>query len=270
MIKEDLVSIVMPTYNSAKFVEESIESIIHQTYPNWELIITDDNSSDETRSILQRYASEYKNIKIFLLYTNSGAGYCRNNSIKHAQGRYIAFCDSDDCWMPEKLERQLAFMHENDCCLCYSSYYTCNEQSEIIGVVKVPPKLTLRDMKHDNKIGCLTGIYDTTKFGKFYMPPIRKRQDWAMFLNILRKCEVAYGITDELAYYRILNSSISRNKHTLLKYNAEVYSSIFGYSKFKAYSYLYFCFLPSYFAKQLKNKYHSKKLLKRLRKKKKK
>ena len=95
MLKEDLVSIIMPTYNSADFVEESIESILSQTYTNWELIITDDNSTDDTRLILQRYASEYKNIKYFFLYQNSGAGYCRNNSIKHAQGRYIAFCDSD-------------------------------------------------------------------------------------------------------------------------------------------------------------------------------
>ena len=122
-------------------------------------------------------------------------------------------------------------------------------------------------MKHDNKIGCLTGIYDTSFFGKFYMPPIRKRQDWAMFLNIMKKCEVAYGITDPLAYYRILNNSISRNKHTLLKYNAEVYSSIFGYSKFKAYSYLYFMFMPSYMLKQVKNKYYSKKLRRKLRRK---
>ncbi len=270
MIKEELVSIIMPTYNSEKFVEESIESILSQTYPNWELIITDDNSSDNTRAILQRYAAEHKKIKIFFLYQNSGAGYCRNNSIKHARGRYIAFCDSDDCWAPEKLERQLSFMQEKDCCLCYSSYYTCNEQSELTGVVKVPPTLTLKDMKHDNKIGCLTGIYDTTKFGKFYMPPIRKRQDWAMFLNILKKCKIAYGITDELAYYRILDNSISRSKHTLIKYNAEVYQSIFGYSKFKAYSYLYFCFMPSYLAKQMRIKYHSMKLLKKLGGKKKK
>jgi glycosyltransferase involved in cell wall biosynthesis len=269
MLKEDLVSIIMPTYNSADFVEESIESILSQTYTNWELIITDDNSTDDTRLILQRYASEYKNIKYFFLYQNSGAGYCRNNSIKHAQGRYIAFCDSDDRWVPEKLERQVKFMHEKKCCLCYSSYYTCDEESNLNGIVKVPPKLTLKSMKHDNKIGCLTGIYDTSFFGKFYMPPIRKRQDWAMFLNIMKKCEVAYGITDPLAYYRILNNSISRNKHTLLKYNAEVYSSIFGYSKFKAYSYLYFMFMPSYMLKQVKNKYYSRKFKRMYRKKKK-
>jgi len=126
-------------------------------------------------------------------------------------------------------------------------------------------------MKRDNKIGCLTAIYDVQRLGrKFFMPSIRKRQDWAMFLNILKKCKIAYGITDELAYYRILDNSISRSKHTLIKYNAEVYQSIFGYSKFKAYSYLYFCFMPSYLAKQMRIKYHSMKLLKKLGGKKKK
>ena len=195
-----------------------------------------------------------------------GAGYCRNNSIKHAQGRYIAFCDSDDLWLPQKLERQMKFMHEKQCCLCYSSYFCCNEKSELTGVVKAPPTLTLKDMKHDNKIGCLTGMYDTSLYGKFYMPPIRKRQDWAMFLNILKKCKVAYGITDELATYRILDNSISRKKFTLLKYNAEVYRSIFGYSKIKAYSYLYIIFMPTYFIKQIKNSHHSKKLLRKMKK----
>ena len=270
MIKEDLVSIIMPTFNSERFVEESINSIINQTYTNWELIITDDNSSDNTRAILQKYSSEYKRIKMFLLYQNCGAGYCRNNSIKHACGRYIAFCDSDDRWTPDKLERQVTFMQEKKCCLCYSSYYTCDENSELTGVVIVPPKLTLKDLKHDNKIGCLTGIYDTTFFGKFYMPPIRKRQDWAMFLNIMKKCKVAYGITDKLAYYRIRTCSISRNKHELIKYKAEVYSNIFGYTKFKAYSYLYFLFIPSYLTKLVKNSYYSKKFLKEHNKNKKK
>lgn len=268
MQKDELVSIIMPTYNSADHVEESIKSILAQTYENWELIITDDNSTDDTRLILQRYANEHKRIKYFFLYQNSGAGYCRNNSIKHARGRYIAFCDSDDCWKPEKLERQVRFLEEKKCCLCYSGYYTIDEKSEINGVVKVPPTLTFKQLKHDNKIGCLTAIYDTSRYGKFYMPPIRKRQDWAMFLSIMKKCRIAYGITDELAYYRILDNSISRNKSRLLKYNAEVYSSMFGYSKLKSWSYLYCVFMPHYMVKQMKNRRHSKRLMRTLRHKK--
>ena len=264
MQKGELVSIIMPTYNSADHVEESIKSILAQTYENWELIITDDNSTDDTRLILQRYANEHKRIKCFFFYQNGGAGYCRNNSIKHARGRYIAFCDSDDCWIPEKLERQVRFLEENKCCLCYSAYYTIDDKSEITGVVKVPKTLTFKQLKHDNKIGCLTAIYDTSFYGKFYMPPIRKRQDWAMFLSIMKKCHIAYGITDELAYYRILDNSISRNKSKLLKYNAEVYSSMFNYSKLKSWSYLYCVFMPHYMVKQMKNRRHSKRLLRKI------
>lgn len=267
MIKEELVSIIMPTYNSADHVEESIKSILAQTYQNWELIITDDNSSDDTRLILQRYATEHKRIKCFYFYQNGGAGYCRNNSIKHSRGRYIAFCDSDDMWMPDKLERQVNFIQEKKCCLCYSGYYTVDEQSNINGVVKVPPTLTLKQLKHDNKIGCLTAIYDTSLYGKFYMPPLRKRQDWAMFLSILKKCKIAYGITEELAYYRILDNSISRKKSRLLKYNAEVYSSMFNYNKLKSWSYLYCVFMPHYMVKQMKIGYYSRKLMKERRKK---
>ncbi len=265
MIKDDLVSIIMPTFNSAQHVEESIKSILAQTYTNWELIITDDNSTDDTRLILQRYASEHKRIKYFFLYKNSGAGYCRNNSIKHATGRYIAFCDSDDSWTPDKLERQLDLMEQKKCCLCYSAYYTCDEEDgSINGIVKVPEKLTLKDMKHDNKIGCLTGIYDSTWFGKFYMPTFRKRQDWGMFLKIMIKCEVAYGINEPLAYYRVNENSISSNKKSLVKYNAEVYKSIFGYSDLKAYCYLYFIFIPSYLTKKFKNWIASRKLMREL------
>ena len=248
----------MPTYNSAKFVEESIESIIHQTYPNWELIITDDNSSDETRSILQRYASEYKNIKIFLLYTNSGAGYCRNNSIKHARGRYIAFCDSDDRWFPEKLERQIKFMDEKQCALSYTSYILCDVDNQERGIVIAPKSITFSQLKRDNQIGCLTAVYDTKLLGRKYpMPHIRKRQDWGLFLTILSDCGIAYAITEPLAYYRIRQDSVSRNKFGLIKYNIRIYHRVLGYSSIKSHAYFFFLFLPTHFKKVLKKYYDS-------------
>ncbi len=254
-MEQELVSIIMPTYNAAKYLRGSIESILSQTYFNWELLISDDASTNpETKKILEYYQKKDSRIKVFFLPRNLGPACTRNKSIIEAQGRYIAFCDSDDRWMPEKLERQIKFMQEKNCCLSYTSYFECDENDKIKGVVIAPKLITLKKLKHDNKIGCLTAIYDTTKYGKFLMPTIRKRQDWALFLMILKECKIAYAIREPLAYYRKVKNSISYDKTTLLKYNAQVYRIVFGYSKPKAYAYVYTIFLPSYFYKVFTNK----------------
>ena len=251
MIEEDKVSVIMPSYNTGKMICESIDSILSQTYNNIELLISDDHSSDaETIRILKEYALKDSRVKVFFLERNGGAGVARNNSIQQATGRYIAFCDSDDRWLPEKLERQIAFMKEKDCCLSFTSYFTCTYEGTINGKVIVPKTLSLLQEKRDNKIGCLTAIYDTSKYGKFYMPTIRKRQDWALFLNILKKCQLAYAIQEPLAIYRDVPGSISSNKLNLIQYNAKVYKVVFGYSNLKAYTYLAIFFLPTYLQKK--------------------
>jgi glycosyltransferase involved in cell wall biosynthesis len=249
---EDKVSVIMPSYNTGKMICESIDSILSQTYTHIELLISDDHSSDaETIDILKAYAQKDPRVKVFFLEKNGGAGVARNNSIQQATGRYIAFCDSDDRWMSKKLEKQLAFMKEKDCCLSFTSYYTCDYDGTINGKVIVPKTLTLSQEKKDNKIGCLTAIYDTSKYGKFYMPTIRKRQDWALFLNILKQCHKAYALQEPLAIYRDVPGSISSNKLNLIKYNAKVYREVFGYSSFQAYSYLFLFFFPTYFTKKI-------------------
>lgn len=259
-MQEDLVSVIMPTYNTGKLVCESIDSVLSQTYRNIELLITDDNSSDaETKEILKKYAENDNRVKVFFLTRNGGAGRARNNSIKEAKGRYIAFCDSDDRWIPEKLEKQVTFMQKNDYCLCFSSYFTCTFDGRINGKVLAPKVLTLSMEKKDNKIGCLTAIYDTTKYGKFFMPTIRKRQDWALFLLILKKCGKAYSIQEPLGIYRNVPGSISSNKINLLKYNAKVYKEVFGYPMPVAYMYLMVFFMPTYFIKRLTNWFTNKK-----------
>ena len=248
---EDKVSVIMPSYNTGKMIRESIDSVLSQTYNNIELLISDDHSSDpETINILKEYAHKDSRVKVFFLDKNGGAGIARNNSIQQATGRFIAFCDSDDRWLPEKLERQLTFMKEKDCCLSFTSYFTCTYDGTINGRVIVPETLTLSQEKKDNKIGCLTAIYDSSKYGKFYMPTIRKRQDWALFLTILRKCQLAYALQEPLAIYRDVPGSISSNKLNLIKYNAKVYKEVFGYSDFQAYTYLIFFFFPTYFKKK--------------------
>lgn len=252
-----LVSIITPSYNSAEYIADTIEAICKQTYTNWELLITDDCSTDNSVEIIKSYMTKDARIKLQRLDVNSGAGVCRNKSIEAAQGRYIAFCDSDDIWMPHKLEKQLQFMSQKDCALVYSSYMLMNEGKEVLSVFVCRRQETFVSMQKDNGIGCLTALYDTAKVGKMYMPSLRKRQDWGLWLEMLRKCKVAYGLKEPLAYYRLRSGSISNKKITLIKYNINVYKTILDYSLIKAYLFYIFVFIPNYFLKKLRIKLNS-------------
>ncbi|MCD8305412.1 MAG: glycosyltransferase [Prevotella sp.] len=251
--KEGLVSVIMPTYNSSQFVAESIDSIIAQTYKNWELVITDDCSTDNTLEILRTYAKKDPRIVIQTNEHNGGAGITRNKCIAAARGQYISFCDSDDRWLPKKLELQLDFMRAKDVALCFSPYYSCDENNQYLGYISAPEHVSLFDIMCDNKIGFLTCIYDTSALGKHLMPRQRKRQDHAMLLNLLRICHTAYSVPRPLAFYRIHPGNLSRSKISLLKYNAQTYTEVFGWPKPLSYAFLFILFLPTYFAKRLKN-----------------
>lgn len=251
--KEGLVSVIMPTYNSADLVAESIESILSQTYKNLELIISDDCSSDNTMEILEEYAKQDSRIIIQRNERNGGAGVSRNNSIQRARGQYIAFCDSDDRWVPKKLEKQIAFMKAQDVVLCFSPYYTCDVNSQYLGYVSAPRRVNLFQMMCDNKMGFLTCIYDTKALGKHSMPKQRKRQDHAMLLNLLKECKFAYSVPEPLAHYRIHAGNMSGKKISLLKYNAHTYTEVFGWPKPLSYAFLFTFFLPTYFTKKAKN-----------------
>lgn len=255
-MEQDLVSVIMPTYNASRFLADSIDSVLNQTYQNIELLITDDCSSErETHKILEAYKKKDSRVKVFYQKENTGPGIARNISIQNAKGRYIAFCDSDDKWFPEKIEKQITFMNTKQCALCCSSYIRYNNTNKNKEINITPSIITFKDMLCDNKIGCLTAIYDTKLLGcKYYMPTIRKRQDWALFLNIIKSCKYAYGIKEPMAFYRIRKGSISNTKIGLLKYNANVYKEILGYSLLKSYIYLFFLFLPNYTIKILKRK----------------
>ncbi len=244
----------MPTYNSSRFVAESIEAIIAQTYKNWELLITDDCSTDNTVEVIDKYTQD-KRIRLFQMKKNGGPGASRNHSIENAIGRFIAFCDSDDVWMTNKLEKQLAFMEEMDCALSYGSYILIGEDGKTKGLGICKKKQSYFSMLCDNGIGCLTGMYDTKEVGKIYMPLIRKRQDWGLWLTIIRKCKVAYGMKEPLALYRIRRGSISHNKLELIKHNINIYKKVLGYSSIKAY-FMFLCmFLPTYLGKKALQKY---------------
>lgn len=254
-INYGLVSIITPSYNCADYIGKTIESIQAQSYQNWELLITDDCSDDNSRKIIEEYIDRDSRIKLFTLPQNSGAGVARNNSIKEAKGRYIAFCDSDDRWFPEKLEKQLKYMNYKDCAMSYSSYMTTDENDKITGIVVCRKRESLISMCKDDKMGFLTVIYDTAKTGKVYMPILRKRQDWALKLKVLKKCGEAFGMKEPLAYYRKREGSISNNKRSLIKYNIAVYHEVLGWSKLKSNVYFYTIFMPTHIIKLLYLKY---------------
>lgn len=250
-----LVSVIMPTYNSAQWLADSIDSVLNQTYKNLELIITDDCSTDGTRDILKAYEQKDPRLKVIYAEKNVGAGHTRNKCIEQAQGRYIAYCDSDDRWMPTKLEKQMAFLQEKDCCMVYASYITCDEQNRNTGIIIAPSRQSLFQTKCDDKVGFLTCIYDTEKTGgKMYMPTQRKRQDYAHVLQILQKCRYAYGLKEPLAYYRLHSDSISSSKMTLIKYELLTWKVVFGDSKVHTLLFFLFCFLPAYAWKKFKTK----------------
>ncbi len=263
MQQRDLVSVIMPTYNSGKFLSESVESILNQTYRNLELLITDDASTDKsTIQMLKELASKDKRVDVLFLKENLGPGNARNQSIARAKGRYIAFCDSDDRWSIDKLEKQIAFMTRKRCALSCAAYLRIDEHDRIKGFDIPPRVITYSMMKRDNKVGCLTAIYDTQLLGhKFYMPYMRNREDWALFLQIMKECGVCHAYTESpLAYYRIREDSISSRKISLIKYNIAVYTDILGFGKVKAYLYFFTLFMPTYTLKLIKQKLDLRKI----------
>ncbi len=244
-----LVSIITPSYNSARFIGETIQSIMAQTYTYWELLITDDCSTDDTCQIVEQYARADSRIKLFRLSSNSGAGIARNNSIREANGRFIAFCDSDDSWKPEKLEHQLDFMIGKGVEVCYSSYLKLDEDGNSLGVVVAKKSVTYREILCNDWMGFLTCIYDASRIGKVYLPSLRKRQDWAWKILLMQKCSRAYAVLDVLAYYRIRSGSLSRKKWKLVTYNVQVYRCVLNYGVLRAWMMFLCVFFPHYLLK---------------------
>jgi len=230
----DLVSIITPSYKSEKFISKTIESVLSQTYQNWEMIIVDDCSPDNSNEIIDEYCKKDSRIKLIKLEKNSGPAVARNRAIKEVKGRYIAFLDADDLWKPEKLEKQLLFMKENDLAFTYSSYDLIDKDSNEIGTVITKETITYEDMLKTCSIGCLTAIYDTEKLGKVYMPLIRKRQDYGLWLKILKKIGKTKGILEPLAIYRIRKDSVSSNKFKAAQYEWRIYREVEKLSFFKS------------------------------------
>ena len=219
-----LVSIITPTFNSAKFILQTIQSVQLQSYKNWELIIVDDCSVDDSVKIIASAILKDNRIKFIQNQKNSGAGISRNNALKFANGRFVAFLDSDDLWKPEKLLKQVNYMLLNKVPFTFSFYDCIDENGNSLKRrIEAPKNLTYQKLFYCNFVGNLTGIYDTHFFGKIPISEIRKRQDWILWLTILKKIKVSKPIPESLAFYRVRNDSISSSKFSLIKSNYNVY-----------------------------------------------
>jgi len=221
-----VISIVTPSYNAERYLPNTLNSVLAQTFQNWELLIVDDCSPDNANEVIESYVAKDSRIRLVRLAENGGAAVARNKAIELARGRYIAFLDSDDRWLSEKLDNQLRFMQDNDIALSYTAYEKLDEHGNSVGVVAVPERVSYTDLLKVCSIGCLTAMYDTEKLGKMYMPLIDKRQDLGLWLRILKQIPYAYGVTKVLAQYQLRSDSISANKRSAARYTWRLYRRV--------------------------------------------
>lgn len=224
-----LVSVIMPTYNCAKYISQSIDTVIAQTVTDWEIQIVDDCSTDNTAEVLKPYLNQFSNIHYHRLDKNSGPAIARTEAIKRSTGKYLAFLDSDDLWYPDKLEKQIAFMEKFDVSFSCTAYEQMDTDGNKLHIAMFPPEKTSykKCIRLSNPIGNLTVMYDQKTLGKFAVPEIKKRNDFALWLQILKKTPYCYGMQEVLGVYRMgRKGSVSSNKLAQGKYHWELYHDI--------------------------------------------
>lgn len=226
-MNNDLISIITPTYNCGDFIAETIESVIKQSYKNWEMIIVDDCSTDNTKEIVEKYLKKDNRIKYYLFKKNYGAAVARTKAIELASGVFMAFLDSDDLWSEVKLERQLFFMKKNDYNFTCTAYEQIDEAGNPLNkTIKTKTKTNYNGVLLSCPVGNSTVMYDVSNLGKFAVPNIRKRNDDALWLQILKKEKYIYGMPDVLMKYRVRSNSISSNKLDLIRYHWYLYRKV--------------------------------------------
>ena len=238
IILKSLVSIVTPVFNGEKTIAKTIESVLNQTFNDFEMVIVDDRSTDKTADIIKKYQEKDKRIKYYLLEKKGGASAARNLAIKKATGRYIAFLDGDDLWYPEKLEKQIKFMQDNDYAFSYTDYEYIDDDGNKLNILrKCPKKMTYHRMLLGDSVGCLTVIYDAKKVEDISIPTLKKRNDYALWCLVLKKVKVGYKCDGILSLYRKgtnSNTLSSGSKVKLLKYHYQVHRKINGFNPIKA------------------------------------
>lgn len=219
----DLVSIIMPSYNTGRFIKETIESVLDQSCPAWELIIVDDCSTDNTDEVVNQYLVDER-IRYIKNDTNSGAAVSRNRALREAKGKWIAFLDSDDLWEADKLQKQILFMKDNDYHFSYTNYVEIDEESKVNGKsVTGPKRISKHGMYNYCWMGCLTVMYDADAVGLIQIPDIKKNNDYAMWLKVCKKAN-CYLLDETLARYRKRSGSISNHGYMkLIKWHYKLY-----------------------------------------------
>ena len=230
--KEKLVSIVMPAYRDGELLRQSVASVRAQTWKNWELLLVDDCSPDDTWDVARALAEEDDRIRLFRTETSSGPAAARNIALENARGKYVAFLDSDDLWKPEKLARQIAFMERTGAAFSCTAYDRISEDgSRILGRVVPFAKADYDKVLYTaNPVGNSTAVYDREVLGELRVPLIRKRNDFALWLAALKKTDFVYGLGDCLGAYRVRKNSVSSRKTQLIRYQWQLYRNVEGLS----------------------------------------
>ncbi len=235
-----LISIITPAYNAEKFIGSTIESVLLQTYQNWEMIIVDDCSTDNTVKVVEEYCNIDSRIRIIKHSKNQGVAAARNTALSKAKGEYIAFLDSDDIWMPQKLDSQYHYMEDNDYVLTYTAYQKyISETNEKGKIITVPKKMTRTAIFYNTAIACLTVMVNKEKAGNFEMPLLKHSEDQCTWQSILAKGYSAYGLNENLALYRVSEGSLTANKGKAAKRQWEVYRKYYRFSVLKSSVYFF-------------------------------
>lgn len=207
------VSIITPTYNSARYIDSTIASVTQQTFADWELLLVDDGSTDTTIDLIGEWQERDPRVRLLRNERNLGPGPTRNRGVEYSRGRYVAYLDSDDIWLPDKLQTQLQNMRQEGTVFSFTSYEMIDESGKPLGrQIVAPPVVSYEDLLRNTIIGCLTVMIDTTKAPPLVMPDLPSRQPLVLWLKILRECGPAVGIAEVLAQYRVRPGSISSNK----------------------------------------------------------
>lgn len=239
----DLVSIIMPAYNCDKYINEAILSVQQQTVKNWELIIVDDCSKDNTVEVIEQYTKVDNRIKLVKLPINQGVVNARNTALRLARGRYISFLDSDDRWKNEKLEMQLKFMRDIGCSFSFTAYeYIDSESNKINKIVSAPEYQNYEKGLKNTIIGCSTVIIDKSKTGFFDMPELNHGEDHFTWLTLMKNGHMAYGLNMCLSEYRLNPDSLSSNKLNALKNQWKNYRTVANLPLYSCF-YYYSCYI---------------------------
>lgn len=235
-MQKGLVSIITPCFNGERFLADTIESVLNQSYTNFEMIIIDDGSTDNTTEIAKEYSLLDSRVK-YLHQPNAGSASARNNGIRNAEGQYIVLLDHDDLWNEDFLEKQIGFITKNNAvCVC-SSYERINENSKQLGIItKAKPSITVKDMYVRNYVGCLTGVYDCSAYGKVYLNEELKslRDDYAYWIDIAKTVGTIYGNQEVLAKYRIYEQSCTGDKKRLVIIQYQFYRNYLKLGRIKS------------------------------------